>query len=251
MQLKNMYYYFSSAIPPETCSRIIELGNNRIQKLQEEGTSVEAYTFGEMQKGAHPNAAPQGDMTREEIKQKGINDIYVRDSKATWLNDQWIYDLVWPYVHQANHNAGWNWEFDYAESFQFTIYEPGGFYSWHKDGGSDHPSAWNRYLYGITPEPLKSENRLPNGYTTDNNMVGKVRKISLTINLNAPGEYEGGNLMFDFGPNCEGERYHECKEIRPQGSIIVFPSFLDHCVTPIEKGTRYSLVLWVLGRPFR
>lgn len=251
MQLKNSYYYFQSAIPPETCQRIIEAGNKRIKELEDSGKDVEAYTFGEMQKGAHPEAAPQGEMTREEIKEKGINDIYVRDSKATWLNDQWIYDLIWPYIHAANLNAGWNFQVDYAESFQFTVYEPGGFYSYHKDGGSDHLSAWKRYIYGVTPEPLKSNDRLPHGYTTDSQMVGKVRKISLTCNLNVPGDYEGGNLMFDFGPNNEGDRFHECTEIRPQGSIIVFPSFLDHCVTPVTTGKRYSLVLWVLGYPFR
>ena len=73
----------------------------------------------------------------------------------------------------------------------------------------------------------------------------------MTINLNEPGEYEGGNLKFDFGPHSEGERFHECTEIRPQGSIIVFPSFVQHQVTPVTKGTRYSLVLWSLGQPFK
>jgi PKHD-type hydroxylase len=83
-------------------------------------------------------------------------------------------------------------------------------------------------------------------------MVGKVRKLSLTINLNSPGDYEGGNLKFDFGMHCEKEnRFHECEEIRPQGSMVVFPSFVDHCVTPVTKGTRYSLVLWTLGEPWK
>ena len=94
-------------------------------------------------------------------------------------------------------------------------------------------------------------NIIPDGYTINDNMVGKVRKLSLTLNLNKPGEYEGGNLMFDFGNHTTSERFHQCTEIRPQGSIIVFPSFLDHCVTPITSGTRYSLVLWSLGEPFK
>ena len=42
-----------------------------------------------------------------------------------------------------------------------------------------------------------------------------------------------------------------CTEIRPQGSVIVFPSFVWHRVTPVTKGTRYSLVLWTCGQPFR
>ncbi len=82
-------------------------------------------------------------------------------------------------------------------------------------------------------------------------MVGKIRKLSVTINLNQPGEYEGGNLKFDFGPHSQGKRFHEVTEIRPQGSIIVFPSWTYHQVTPVTKGTRYSLVLWSLGLPFK
>ena len=82
-------------------------------------------------------------------------------------------------------------------------------------------------------------------------MINKIRKLSLTINLNLPGEYEGGNLKFDFGPHSTGNRYHECTEIRPQGSIIIFPSYIYHQVTPVTKGTRYSLVLWTLGKPFK
>jgi PKHD-type hydroxylase len=82
-------------------------------------------------------------------------------------------------------------------------------------------------------------------------MINKVRKLSMTINLNEPGEYDGGNLKFDFGPHASGKRFHECEEIRPQGSIIVFPSFVYHQVTPVTRGTRYSLVLWSLGWPFQ
>ena len=34
-------------------------------------------------------------------------------------------------------------------------------------------------------------------------------------------------------------------------SVIVFPSHVYHQVTPVTKGTRYSLVGWNLGYPFR
>jgi PKHD-type hydroxylase len=47
------------------------------------------------------------------------------------------------------------------------------------------------------------------------------------------------------------KRYHTCTEIRPRGSIIVFPSFIHHLVTPVTEGTRYSLVIWNLGKMFR
>ena len=73
----------------------------------------------------------------------------------------------------------------------------------------------------------------------------------MTINLTEPDDYKGGDLKFDFGPHADTKRYHECEEIRPQGSVIIFPSFIYHCVTPVTRGTRYSLVLWTLGDPFK
>jgi len=42
-----------------------------------------------------------------------------------------------------------------------------------------------------------------------------------------------------------------CKEIKPKGSVVVFPSFVWHRVKPVTAGTRYSLVIWNLGWPFR
>ena len=62
--------------------------------------------------------------------------------------------------------------------------------------------------------------------------------------------FVGGNLKFDLGPHSK-KRYHTCTEIRPRGSIIVFPSHLYHQVTPVTTGTRYSLVAWNLGKPFQ
>jgi PKHD-type hydroxylase len=250
MQLKYSYYWFKEAITPEICQKIIDIGSSKIKADKEKGINVEAYTFGDEQKSARPDAFPKGESTTQELLEKGINNHYVRDSEVTWLNDQWLYDLFHPFIQSANTMAGWNWQWDYSESFQFTVYNPGGFYSWHKDGGSDNFAAYKRYIHGVTALPLKDNGKFPDGYLTDPNLVGKIRKISMTCNLNIPGDYEGGNLKFDFGHHSD-KRFHECEEIRPQGSIIVFPSFLDHCVTPVNKGTRYSLVLWTCGDPFK
>ena len=165
------------------------------------------------------------------------------------MNDQWLYDRIYPYIHQANDKAGWKYEFDVSESFQFTKYGVNQFYGWHADGNSCHLGKYKRAIPGVTQEIQKS--MFYRGYSDNPNMVNKIRKLSLTINLNMPGEYEGGNLKFDFGPHATGKRYHECTEIRPQGSIIIFPSYIYHQVTPVTKGTRYSLVLWTLGQPFK
>ena len=77
----------------------------------------------------------------------------------------------------------------------------------------------------------------------------------MTISLSDPSEYEGGNLEFDFRNQVDWEldkkaKIHSCDEIRPRGSIIIFPSFVWHRVAPVTRGTRYSLVLWSLGDPF-
>jgi Rps23 Pro-64 3,4-dihydroxylase Tpa1-like proline 4-hydroxylase len=251
MQLTNSYYYFKEAITPELCKKIINLGKARIQEETEKGNSVEAYTFGDLQKGAMTDSAPQGDATLQQLKEKGTEKAYARDSDVAWLSEKWIYDILTPYVDTANKYAGWNWQWDYCENLQFTVYREGGFYSWHKDGPSDWPGSYQKYIHGVTEKPLKNGNRLPENYVIDPKMVGKVRKISMTVNLNSPGDYEGGDLKFDFGHHTHGEQFHVCEEIRPQGSIIVFPSFVDHCVTPVTKGTRYSLVMWILGKPFK
>ena len=55
-------------------------------------------------------------------------------------------------------------------------------------------------------------------------------------------DYEGGNFEF------RGMGEEECLE--GEGTVIVFPSFNWHQVTPVTKGTRYSLVAWFVGPPF-
>ena len=241
MDLRNQYYYFKSALTPEQCNRIIETGKQYIENYKKNNIPIEAVTRGNREKGSNPDAKPIDDKTLSEAKNEKV---YIRDSKCAFLDERWIYDLVHPFVREANEKAGWRFDWNYSEAPQFTIYEPEGFYGWHSDSGSDWHSVYKKRIAGLTSDDDRR-------YADDVNFVGKVRKLSVTINLNKPGDYEGGNLKFDFCPHTEGERYHECTEIRPQGSVIVFPSFVTHQVTPITKGTRYSLVMWNLGRPFR
>lgn len=254
MQTQNSYYWFNSALSPETCQKIIDMGKNGLQSIKDKGLSTEATTHGDNHKQAMKDALPQHDKTIEDLKKdlgkdKIDNERYVRDSEVCWFNDDWLYDLIHPYIQTANRKAGWKYEWNFSESFQFTKYNKGGFYGWHADGTSCHYGRYKRYIPGVSP--TTKNGGIPKGYTDNPNMVGKVRKLSMTINLNKPGEYDGGNLKFDFGPHASGKRFHEVEEIRPQGSIIVFPSWLYHQVTPVTRGTRYSLVLWSLGEPFK
>ena len=227
MILWNNYYYFLSALNEETCNKIKQYG---IEKLKTEGFLAETFDKRSVQNNLDTVKNIQGDKTLSEVESNAI----VRDSKICWLEDLWLYTLLQPYLEQANQEAGWKFQWDFSESIQFTEYGLNQFYGWHYDGGSDHNCVYKK-------ENVKNEN-----------MVGKVRKLSMTVNLSKPEDYEGGNLKFDYGPHTprDQKRFHECAEIRPQGSIIVFPSFMYHQVTPVTKGTRYSLVMQNCGNPF-
>jgi len=253
MQLTNYYYYFKSVISPEDCQKIIDIGNKQILEEEEKGNSSTAWVHGGLEKASMPDSPPAGDLTPYELSKLNLKDkSYVRDSYVSWLNDDWIHDLIYPKILEANEKTGWRWDLDGSEAFQFTKYHEDGFYGWHEDGQSDWHGAYRRYIPGISPNNRNSNGDLQRPYTTDDNLIGKVRKISMTLNLNIPGEYEGGDLKFDFGMHTdEKTRFHVCEEIRPQGSLIVFPSFLKHCITPVTRGTRYSLVLWTLGEPWK
>ena len=155
-----------------------------------------------------------------------------RNSDLVWLNDTWIYKELHPYIHQANKSAGWNFEWDRSESCQFTKYKLNQYYDWHCD-------SWDK----VYDKPNNPDN-------------GKIRKLSMTCQLTDGSEYEGGELEFDFRnyePHMREEVKHlkQAKEILSKGCIIVFPSFVWHRVKPVTKGTRYSLVMWNLGYPFK
>jgi len=151
----------------------------------------------------------------------------IRISDIAWASDQWIYDTIWPYMLQANERAGWKYDIRGAEDMQITRYKKGGFYNFHRDGRSDHLSTYN----------------IPNKEF----LHGHVRKLSMTVLLND--NYEGGEFQFATLNN------EKCKIDTPKfnttGSIVVFPSDMEHRVTPVTKGIRYSLVTWFLGPPFR
>ena len=227
MNLKHNYFILEEAVTNRFCDHVIEYG----KYLKEQVAKTWVY-----------NPDTLSDYDRKELEK-------TRKSKITWMSDNWLYRQIQPVIHEVNALAGWNFQWSMTESFQFTKYGQNQFYGWHADGNSCHLGKYKRAIPGVTPRD--EHGMFPRGYTDNPNMVNKIRKLSLTINLNLPGEYEGGNLKFDFGPHAPGNRYHECTEIRPQGSIIVFPSYIYHQVTPVTNGTRYSLVLWTLGKPFQ
>lgn len=83
---------------------------------------------------------------------------------------------------------------------------------------------------------------------------GKTRKLSCSVLLNDPSEYSGGDLEIGNTNNVDTSLEENKVNLKQynlgQGSIIVFPGFIWHRVTPVTKGTRYSLVMWTLGKPY-
>ena len=209
MNISNYYWYFKSAVPSKICDDIIKYGLSQTETMARTGG------YGDKK------------LSKQEIKDMKRR----RNSDLVWLSEPWIYKELQPYIHMANKNAGWNFEWSRSEPCQFTKYKLNQYYDWHCD-------SWEKPY----------ENKGP-----DN---GKIRKLSMTCQLTDGSEYEGGELEFDFRnyePHMREEDKHlkKAKEVLPKGSIIVFPSFVWHRVKPVTKGTRYSLVMWNLGYPFK
>ena len=231
----NSFYWFQNAASKTLCDHIV-----RFAKEKEDEKKL-----------GLTEAAGGGKVNRDKKfknltkKEKNLL-LPSRKSEVIWLEEPWIFRNMEFWMDVANKEAKWGYKIDSVEMAQFTIYEKDGFHGWHYDGGSDYLQS---YIKSKNPdEPIIGYGR----ETNDDNMIGKVRKISMTLNLTDPNEYSGGNLKFDFGlHNKKTDRSHVCKEIRPKGSIIFFPSFTHHTITPITKGTRYSLVTWLLGNPFK
>ena len=116
------------------------------------------------------------------------------------------------FIQKTNENHFGFGDIRVTENAQFTEYPEGGFYDWHMDCDVN-----------MTHEP-------------------PVRKISMTVLLNDPSEFEGGHLEL-MAPG----KFAELK----QGHAIIFASFLNHRVNPVTRGIRQSLVVWFGGKAFR
>ena len=133
----------------------------------------------------------------------------------------WTGALVTHFAHQAN----LLWKYDLAGLGTLSIlrYDEAGHFDWHVD-----VLTYDQIEYpGLG--------------------AGLERKLSVTINLSDPAEYEGGDLEF---LNGVGQLLTQ-PELRERGSVVVFPSTLGHRVTPLTGGVRYALVGWMVGPPLR
>lgn len=213
MNLQHYYWVFQDAVPINVCDDILKYAQENKQAEREAITG----DFGQNR-----------NVVKKPLNKKEKDKLHrIRKSKVLWFDHRWIYKEIQPYVHEANRKADWNYQWDWSESCQFTKYSKGQFYDWHCD-------SWQ----GV--------------YKDEGPQQGKVRKLSVTLCLNEPNEYEGGNLEFDFRNTHpdKGRKFISSGRLS-KGSLVVFPSFVWHRVTKVTKGTRYSLVIWNCGWPFK
>ena len=80
----------------------------------------------------------------------------------------------------------------------------------------------------------KYEIHIDHGYSTE-------RTLTFILNLNE--DYEGGDFVF-YNQNKTEMKRIKCKT----GTCIMFPSNFQypHRIDPITKGTRYSIVAWLI-----
>ena len=140
-----------------------------------------------------------------------------RSSVVRWSHDLNIKKMLEPYFLRANSAAfGFDLGSVHDMEIQFTEYDAQyrGQYKVH------HDIDWN------------------------NNTI-QHRKLSMVIQLSDPADYEGGELQLTEVVNPVKN------DLQKQGTVIVFPSYLQHAVTPVTEGKRYSLVLWLSGPRWR
>ncbi len=198
MNIKPFYVYQKAALPPDFCAKVVELG----EKLPIR--TGDSLGWG---KGSRDDVAIRS-------TERGF---FPRDPAHLW-----VYDHVLQFVNAANKQY-WKFRIGETELFQFGVYHPGQFYSWHVDQFS---------------EPYKEPSAV----------AGLTRKLSVTVQLTDGAEYEGGD--FEMREPCDPDKVQQVEAARTIGSVIIFPSFIMHRVTPVTKGVRRSLVGWILGPPF-
>jgi PKHD-type hydroxylase len=150
--------------------------------------------------------------------ENGKTNSSVRNCMISWieLNDQSrdIFLKLSTIVNTLN-DKFYKYDLTEMESLQFTTYDSDteDFYTSHSDDG---------YKFNL------------------------FRKLSVSVQLSDPSEYQGGELVFYRNTLTEPSFAPKDK-----GTVIVFPSFVIHEVQKITAGTRKSLVTWINGPRFK
>ena len=141
-----------------------------------------------------------------------VCDIAWLESDEIESDFDWIYATLADAISQAN-NEHFQFDLTYLTALQYTVYN-----------GNDHSNYQKHLDVG---------RQFPN------------RKLSFSVQLSDDAEYTGGDLRFHYIKNQP--------EVAPRekGTVVFFPSWIVHDVTPVIQGTRRSLVGWVNGPNFK
>ena len=142
--------------------------------------------------------------------EEGYDDA-LRKTKLAFIEpineNQWLYEKLGALAIQCNQERYGFEILGFHYNLQLAKYGVGDFFNWHLD-------------FGVGP--------ISN------------RKLSISVQLSDPDEYEGGELQFMINDKF-------ITAPKEKGTAIVFPSFMMHRVTPITAGTRQSIVGWIAG----
>lgn len=140
-----------------------------------------------------------------------------RKSKVRWVHGEHnLAEHLLRYVNLANatsFNADIQQEMNEMQFGEYNA-EYGGKYDWHHDVDWQNPKHFDR-------------------------------KISVVVQLSNPDSYDGGQFEFAEVESPAKEKWGK------QGSVLIFPSYLQHRVKTVTNGVRYSLVSWVRGPRWR
>ena len=149
----------------------------------------------------------------------GVVDQQFRETNVSWFSPNQNNAHIWGKFSEVVSEIN-------SQFFRFDLtgfYEPAqlGLYTADKQS-----------YYGWHTDASASDRRTP-------------RKLSMVLMLSDPSEFEGGELQIK--PYSDNLINLEQKK----GRAWFFPSYVLHRVTPVTKGIRRTLVLWVGGPEFR
>lgn len=133
-----------------------------------------------------------------------------RDTSVRFAEpNHWFGGILYEHALKANRDNRWDYEVSFHEDLQYAKYGINQHYNWHVDN------------FPLSGKPFE-------------------RKVTAVCLLNDPSEFEGGEFQVKL--------YQEYIAPLEKGSIIAFPSMLEHRVTPVTNGTRLSATIWLNGK---
>jgi len=124
----------------------------------------------------------------------------------------WFGGILYEHAMKANRDNKWDYEIDFHEAVQYAEYGPEQHYHWHTD------------TFTLCGAPFD-------------------RKVTAVCLMNDPSEFEGGEFQIQL--------YQDYTAPLEKGTVIAFPSILNHRVTPVTSGIRKSATIWLNGPRFK